>query len=176
MSTDESVPIIDMPIGAHPIVEHPGDTDQCINHILNEIQIETHPNSKLPIKIYSFDEYAEVSDKEARDGPSNSNTDSNESVQLPSTMNLDRITPWHPFKTREDFEFAELALETHMNQRQIERLIEIIRKAAPENSQHLSPFSIHSYTDLSKLWEFARKTRARGVSYIVYFLISSLTL
>lgn len=59
--------------------------------------------------------------------------------------------PWQPFRTRTDFEFAELAHETFMNEKQIEKLIRLIHSAANNESK----FTIRNHKDLAETWEKA---------------------
>jgi len=59
--------------------------------------------------------------------------------------------PWRPFLTREDFDFAELAHDAKLNQKQIERLIELFNRC----QQQPGPFTIRKYGDLKRSLENA---------------------
>lgn len=65
-------------------------------------------------------------------------------------------TPWEPFRSRLDFEFAELATEARLNRSQIERLLRIMNKAAENGSQ----FTLRSYKDLEDTWERASHSQS----------------
>lgn len=63
----------------------------------------------------------------------------------------DITEPWQPFKTRTDFEFAELAHETFMTQNQIEKLIKLIHFVADNKGE----FTIKNHKDLTETWQKA---------------------
>ncbi|KAJ3505987.1 hypothetical protein NLJ89_g7124 [Agrocybe chaxingu] len=66
--------------------------------------------------------------------------------------------PWRPFATRLDFEFAEVFLDSHMNQRQIDTLISLVRQSKADGSV----FTLTGATDLTKIWDVAQKTHTTG--------------
>jgi hypothetical protein len=68
--------------------------------------------------------------------------------------------PWKPFHTHLDFEFTELMLESHMDTGQSVTLLSLIQKAIVQPED----FTISSTNDLENAWDYARKTRAAGVS------------
>jgi hypothetical protein len=61
--------------------------------------------------------------------------------------------PWGPFRSREDFEFADIVHDANLNRPQIERLIKFIRRC--ENTP--GSFTIQSYSDLKDSLEHASK-------------------
>lgn len=44
-------------------------------------------------------------------------------------------TPWHPFRCKGDFEFAEIALEASLNKGQVESLLNLISHVAKGEAQ-----------------------------------------
>ena len=63
---------------------------------MNDIKVEYHPNSGIPTSVEHLHEY-----RQRRLG---------ERQQLADQ-------PWKPFRTRGDFEFAEIALDAALNER-----------------------------------------------------------
>ena len=79
-----------------------------------DIKIEYHPHSSKGTHILSSDEYRE------------SFHDHSE----PTPPEDDR--PWLPFSSREDFEFTKFVHDVALNQKQINRLIKLIRTCQKE--------------------------------------------
>lgn len=129
----------------------------------NNIKIVSHPNSRISTKVYSFMDFCALEDH-AHPAPGSANP-------LPNSQKI----AWRPFRTRQDFEFAELTLTAHMNQKQIDKLIKLIWDAVPENARSSSLFTLQSNSDLQKMWKFARETRATGVR-LLNFLCESMIL
>lgn len=94
--------------------DHALDSDSMGNsfypaqgHHDGDIQVEYHPNSGHGTKIFQPDEYYKP------------------------VQNADTAVepePWAPFRTREDFEFAEIALETGMTRKQMDAMIKLFHK------------------------------------------------
>jgi len=59
--------------------------------------------------------------------------------------------PWLPFRSREDFEFAEIVHDAAMNQSQIDNLIKFIHHC----QENPGTFTLESCRDLKKSWEDA---------------------
>ena len=55
--------------------------------------------------------------------------------------------PWAPFKTREDFEFTELALETGMSKKQVNSLIKLFHKCIKDGE---GSFTLSNHEDMHK--------------------------
>ncbi|KAF9565919.1 hypothetical protein CPC08DRAFT_629091 [Agrocybe pediades] len=70
--------------------------------------------------------------------------------------------PWRPFRTREDFELAEIVLDTHMNARQTRNLFDLHSKIIPEDAKSRSRLTIEKPSELRRIWDIARQTRAEG--------------
>lgn len=70
---------------------------------------------------------------------------------VPIDTTLPPANPWRPFKSKLDFEFAELALEASLSKRQVEKMISIIRQTQ-SGEDH---FNIHSHQELHEAWNQA---------------------
>lgn len=105
---------------------------------VDDIKVEYHPKSHKPTKIYRFHEYTD-----------------RHTTPLVSPLS----EPWKPFRSRLDFELAELMLDTRMNQKHSAKLLSLIRRAveSPES------FTISGTDDLNKIWGHARTTHGTGV-------------
>ena len=73
----------------------------------NDIRVEYHPNSGRNTDHFKVDKYRR---------------------SIPNTRTTLEPEPWAPFRTREDFEFAEIALETGMTRGQVNALIKLFHK------------------------------------------------
>ena len=62
-------------------------------------------------------------------------------------------TPWHPFKSREDFEFAEFVLKAALNQGEVDALLALIDRV----SGGRSTLSFRTYGDLKDTWDAASR-------------------
>lgn len=100
-----------------------------------DIVIEYHPHSERPTRVISPEEFK---------GMFKGQPD-------PTAQPDDE--PWRPFSTREDFDFAELAHDAKLNQKQVERLIEIFNRC----QKSPGPFTIRKYSDLKNSLENASK-------------------
>lgn len=107
---------------------------------LDDIKVEYHPRSGRPPQLFELHDYIN---------------------QLPESNNSDippESEPWKPFRSRLDFELAELILDTHMNKSQTNALITIIHRCISEPES----FTLRNESDLAKIWENAA-TRATAV-------------
>ncbi|KAH9021110.1 hypothetical protein EDB83DRAFT_2508328 [Lactarius deliciosus] len=99
----------------------------------DKITTEYHPNSGRPPRTQSFDEY-------------------NDEHQFFSSRPTGSAEPWLPFfNTREDFEFAEILMESNMSKVQSERLIKLVKLCL--NRKGTLTFS--NYSDLQTTWDRA---------------------
>lgn len=112
---------------------------------IDDIKIEFHPKSGRPTQIFSFDEFQ-------RRRP----------TAKPVPVHPE---PWKPFRTRLDFEIAELMLDSNMNSEQSGTLLSLIRRVLEQPGN----FTLSGTDDLEKVWDHARKTRATGVSRLIVF-------
>lgn len=108
---------------------------------LDDFKVEYHPSSEIPARTYRFDEYE---------------------TQRPAAPSPGRILqllgdPWHPFHSRDDFEFAEVVLEAGMSHKQISRLLEVVKRVQSGKSQ----LSFKSHNDITTAWQRASHQHAR---------------
>ena len=103
----------------------------------DDMKTEYHPRSGIPTKIERFEEFRQ---KRQAAGP---------------TSRDDVLTdpqPWRPFKTRTDFEFAELVHEANLSKKKVKRMIRIIRRVSQSPE-----FTLKTYEDIKEKWESAAK-------------------
>lgn len=116
-----------------------------------------HPHSKLSTTVCRFEDYSPHEDTSASNKEDAPETDK---------------TPWSPFRTRLDFEFAELIQECRMNKPQTDRLIKLISTALDSPEQ----FQLIDEEDLAKTWESARDIHVSKVCVSIYASIPVFTL
>ncbi|KAG2104264.1 hypothetical protein BD769DRAFT_1630826 [Suillus cothurnatus] len=78
-----------------------------------EKKVEYHPHSQIPSTVHHFSEFSRSCSTED-DVPRNN-------------------SPWEPFRTRLDFEVAEIALEAAMTKDQTNRLLDLVHRSASGN-------------------------------------------
>ena len=66
--------------------------------------------------------------------------------------------PWVPFRTREDFEFAEIVLEAGMTRAQIGALIKLFRRCIKKGD---NGFTISNHKDLADTFDIAANQLAK---------------
>ncbi|KAG2057487.1 hypothetical protein BDR06DRAFT_980881 [Suillus hirtellus] len=96
-----------------------------------EFRMEFHPSSGREPLHQAFDEFG---------------INAHPEEQLP----VDK-TPWHPFCSRTDFEFAEIALDAALNKSHINGLLALIGRISRGETQ----MTLKTDTDLCKAWEHA---------------------
>ena len=89
-----------------------------------DIRVEYHPHSGCRTKIFKPDEYRQ------------SVRDTDATVER---------EPWVPFRTREDFEFSEIALETMMTRKQTDAMIKLFHKCIEMGE---GSFTISNHKDM----------------------------
>ena len=94
----------------------------------SDIRVEYHPNSGRDHKTLTLEEFQCAHSA------------------VPHTRPAD-AEPWLPFKTREDFEFAEIAQETGMSKKQIDALIHLFRKCIDIGKES---FTFSNYNDMHR--------------------------
>lgn len=97
---------------------------------VDDIRTTYHPRSNLSIVIEPFDTYG----KNASLPP-----------QPVST------TPWYPFHSQPEFEFAKITLQAALSNSQIDALIKVIRKLIDDKEK----FIIKNHGEIHALWEKA---------------------
>jgi hypothetical protein len=119
------------------------------NAQLKDICIIHHPSALEDEQRFSFEEFC-------------SHPEGKEQDQQAILDLFAHEAPWNPFPTRLDFDLAEVMLDSHMNTKQIERTISLFRQVLP-NPDNSTTFTISNGTDLTKMWDAARRTRTSGV-------------
>jgi len=112
-----------------------------VNPQIHEIKIVYHPASKRAETYIRVDE--DLPSAPAVGGPGQPTAEQ----------------PWHPFRSRLDFEIAELALNAHLSKADTERLLSIIQRCIQDPEQ----FTLQGHKDITEYWDLARST-ADGVS------------
>ncbi|KAG1788983.1 uncharacterized protein HD556DRAFT_1433910 [Suillus plorans] len=77
---------------------------------LDDIKVDYHPHSQIPSTIHHFADFSRTRPTEA---------------SVPRNH-----APWEPFRTRLDFEVAEIALEAALNTDQTNRLLSLVHRSA----------------------------------------------
>ncbi|KAG1884643.1 hypothetical protein F4604DRAFT_1878660 [Suillus subluteus] len=109
--------------------------DSLFNGFQDDIRTEYHPRSGIPIKTDHF-------------------ADFRCHAAAPSLI-CENTTPWEPFTSRIDFDFAELVLKANLTKLQTNELISLIRCSALER------FSVTDYDGICKLWDAASSRHAK---------------
>jgi hypothetical protein len=99
-----------------------------------DIKTDYHPGSGQPTMTESFNEYRHRCWQNSQ-----------------KCSHLHNDEPWLPFRTRADFEFAELALDAALNKEQTDTLIKLFHRCI--NGQ--SSFTLENHAELSTIWEQA---------------------
>ncbi|KAG1738055.1 hypothetical protein EDD22DRAFT_982336 [Suillus occidentalis] len=97
---------------------------------VDDIQVRYHPNSGCPTQVYHFEDY--------RCGPG-----------APAAPPKVDPEPWRPFRTRIDFEVAELAHEAALTHEQMDRFIKLIHRSRCEL------FTLRNRKDVRDTWDAA---------------------
>ena len=93
-----------------------------------DIKVEYHPNSGHNHKMFTLEEFQHARSEVLHTHPADPE-------------------PWLPFKTREDFEFAEIAQETGMSKKQINALIRLFQKCINIGKES---FTFSNYDDMHR--------------------------
>ncbi|PPQ82862.1 hypothetical protein CVT24_008300 [Panaeolus cyanescens] len=109
---------------------------------VDAFKTEFHPHSKRSTRVESFDNYGKEDARE-RKGKRKAH---------PTTD-----TPWEPFQTRADFEFADIALASALTRTQIERLLQLMTRCIEKEEQ----FTLKDFEDVSSRWEAAARNHTR---------------
>ena len=132
---------------------------------LDDIRIVPHPNTDRLEQIFSFNDYCGVTSE----SPSvASGADKVESVLgvhtglLNITWEHASFPPWHPFRSRLDFEIAEVILSAQMKEPLIAKTISLIKQAVG-NSSPASEFTFAGLPEYKKVWDHARDIRCSSV-------------
>ena len=115
-----------------------GDTGgtSCLGgmgHSASDIKIEYHKHSSRECETLTFEEFTTAAPVRVSPPPAGHE-------------------PWAPFRTREDFEFAELTRDTRMTRAQVDTLIGLFCRCI-ENGK--DSFTLSSYNEMRKTLEVA---------------------
>ncbi|KAG0692246.1 hypothetical protein DFH29DRAFT_985855 [Suillus ampliporus] len=97
----------------------------------DDIKIEYHPNSGIEAKVCAFDAF--------------------ERRPATSVPPPDGHPPWRPFKSRLEFDIAELTLEVGLNNEQCDRLIKLCHRCALGKEK----ITFKNHKDVNNMWEAA---------------------
>ena len=130
--------------GTTPDIDHTGNTSHSTHSYMDDdIRVEYHPNSGRQADVFKLNEYHQ------------SATAANTAADP---------EPWSPFQTREDFEFAEIALETGMTRGQVDALIKLFHKCINKGE---GSFTISNHKAMADTFKIA-SNRLTKVSSKVY--------
>jgi hypothetical protein len=107
----------------------------------DDIKIEYHPSSGIKAKVYSFDNF----ERRAADFL----------VPPPDSQ------PWSPFKSRLEFEIAEIMLEVGFNNQQTDRLVKLCHRCAVGKEK----LTFKNHKDIHNMWEAALHCITKVVVY-----------
>ena len=107
-----------------------------------DIYITYHPHSKQDAKVMTPEEFKQGMNQASSTGPPDEK-------------------PWLPFRSKEDFEFAEIVHKAAMNQSQASALIKLINHC----QKNPGSFTLGNYDEVKSTWETASKLLT-GVSII----------
>lgn len=99
---------------------------------LNTFKTEFHPNAHCEPVIECFSAFGCVETDNMR-------------------PHIDDEAPWTPFKSRADFEFAEIVHQATLDKDQTDRLLKLLWRIVDGNTN----FTLKSHADLWKAWDLA---------------------
>jgi hypothetical protein len=97
---------------------------------IDDIQIEYHPSSKHLTRIDAFEEFGRTS--------------------IPPTP-VHSHCPWLPFHSKAEFEFAEVALQAAMSNKQLNALINVVHTLIKGKEA----FEVKNHHNIQALWDRA---------------------
>lgn len=100
---------------------------------IDDIRTEFHPSSKRPTRIDAFEEFGKLAT---------------------ASTPVHNLSPWLPFHSKAEFEFAEVALQTAMSNRQLDTLINVVRTLM----EGKEAFEIKNHHDVQTLWDRASES------------------
>ncbi|KAG1890746.1 uncharacterized protein F5891DRAFT_1131606 [Suillus fuscotomentosus] len=96
----------------------------------DDIQVQYHPSSQRPTQVFQFEDYGR-------------------GLGAPTVVPPVEPEPWYPFRTRIDFEVAELVLEAALTHQQMDRLFDLICRTKSEQ------FTLRNRKDVRDTWDAA---------------------
>ncbi|KAG1904847.1 uncharacterized protein F5891DRAFT_1126584 [Suillus fuscotomentosus] len=125
---------IDLHMSSYQYADHRKKSHQSNKPMPDDIKVEYHPHSKIPSTIHRFVDFSRHHSME----------DSVPRCHIPTS-------PWEPFRTRLDFEVAEIALEAAMTKDQTNRLFNLLHRSACGKEA----FTLQSHDEVRLFWEMA---------------------
>ncbi|KAG2101790.1 hypothetical protein BD769DRAFT_1697154 [Suillus cothurnatus] len=114
-----------------PVLNEPKPVDAFPTFKRDDIKVKYHPNSGIEAKVCAFDAF--------------------ERHPATSVPPPDGHPPWHPFKSRLEFDIAELTLEVGLNNEQSDRLIKLCHRCALGKEK----VTFKNHKDIHSMWEAA---------------------
>ena len=111
---------------------------------LDAIKTEYHPHANKSPKVVKFEYYREYHSQRHRPTPRNP------------------TKPWIPFRTRAEFEFAEIALDAALNKRQVDALLKLFRRCVGGEDT----LGLKDHAELTHMWELASVLHTRVCSSV----------
>ncbi|KAG2096721.1 uncharacterized protein F5147DRAFT_747547 [Suillus discolor] len=111
---------------------------------LNTFKTEYHPNACHEPVIEHFSAFRHVEANNVR-------------------PHVDDEALWTPFKSRADFEFAEIAHQATLNKDQTDRLLKLVWRIVNGNTN----FTLRSHTELLRAWDLAASQMTPFEKYII---------
>ena len=126
----------------------PGDPTEESRPRDDDIRREYHPSANREPEVFSFDTYQSI---------------------LPMVTPPVDPKPWLPFKTREDFEFSEIALDAAMTKAQVNATIDLLHRCIKGKGN----FTLSNCDEMRRTLEVAseRLPKVRPVSPYVAMVI-----
>jgi len=118
----------------------------------DDIRIEYHPNSGREPETFAFEDFVRA---------------------VPDSVPPVDPDPWKPFRTREDFEFTQLALDSAMSKAQVNEMIGLIHRCTKGEK---SCFTLSSYDEMHKTLAVASERLPKVRSQAPLFASLSLIL
>jgi hypothetical protein len=100
---------------------------------IDDIRTEYHPSSKRETRVDAFEDFGKT-------------------ITPPTPVH--NLSPWLPFRSKAEFEFAEVALQTAMSNKQLDTLINVVRTLM----EGKEAFEIENHRDVQTLWDGASES------------------
>ncbi|KAI0674805.1 hypothetical protein C8Q78DRAFT_502219 [Trametes maxima] len=97
----------------------------------DSFRTEYHPRSGRPTTVHPIEEFTRVHDSQYKPPP--------------------QETPWGPFTTKADFEFAELSLQAALNKRQVDAFLQLIERLVRSEDR----LTFRNQKDVETAWKGA---------------------
>lgn len=112
---------------------------------IDDIRTEYHPSSKRPTRIDAFEEFGRTSTP-------------------PTSVHSRR--PWLPFHSKAEFEFAEVALQSAMSNKQLDALINVVHTLIKGKEA----FEVKNHRDVQALWDRASESLTPVGNHVLIYI------